>query len=857
MDEIKRKLALIDAQLVGDNRHARLVATAPLLFLALGLTTGIVLQSIAETSLSGPVGILAWGALLVITAAATCAYALATDGKPHPHILAYAAALCFVCLGAIRLIAFATPASHDVRRLVGTERVLATIRGRILTQPYQEQRDWCFAPFAFSDPSTTFYLKVDLAQTAQGWTKITGTVRVYVDEPTVNLEAGDHVELQCWLRRFDGPTNPGQFDVAEYLSRRNIYVGASVPSRDAIVRLQSTNRTTMSRLRGRVAGAVAQALSDRLPRDTATEGLLQALLLGSRRDIDPDTYEAFRKTGLLHFISLSGLHLGIFVGIIWWLGKVAGLSKPYQALVCIAATAAFLLVVPPRAPTIRAAVIVWVYCAALLLRRRTNPLNSLCLAAIILLLIRPTQLFEVGWQLSFAAVAGILALTDRVQEFISGRLQGLTYQRTFPAQPLVRLLRRAGVASLRLFATGIAAWVGGAGILLYHFYTITPLASLWTVLVFPLVGLILVAGFAKIVLFFFLPTLSGLLGLFVSSCAALLIGLVKFIANLEVNCILIGHVALWLPVAYYGLVLFASFVRTRHVVLKKWLCVIWTLALIGCLGTLKWQRTYRNNLILTVLDVGHGQAIVAQLPGTETIIFDAGSLYTANVGARIVVPFLDYMGLGRIDSLVISHGDIDHINGIPELVAARPVGHIYAHDAFFTNLQNNRPSQHLIACLAGQGYRIESMPQTIQAGGATITVLWPPDGPEHPNGLSDNDLSLVSLIEFNQMQVLLCSDIEQFAQQQIMARYPELRADVVVSPHHGSPTTLDKRFIESLQPSILLTSGSRSDYERRRHAIEAGSARPFHTSETGAIKVCLEASGRIERTVFVHAFQGE
>lgn len=850
MDEIKRKLALIDSQLAGSRLHARLAATAPLFFPAMGLIGGIVL---AQATVPDHESLPIWSALLGLCIAATVGYALVAGRKTHPHVLAYAAGLCFLCVGALRLTAFTRPAPNDIRRLVGSQQCLATLRGRILTSPHQQRQDWCFAQFTFSDPSTTFYLAVEQAETAQGWTPVSGTIRVHVDGPTLNLRAGDAIELACWLYRFSGPTNPGQFDVARYLARRNIHVGAAVPSRDAVIRSDTNRPGIISRVRGGFADATSQALLTGMPSDTPAEGLLQALLLGNRQDIDRDTYEAFHKTGLLHFVSLSGLHLGIFVGTIWWLGRLAALAKPYRALVCMIATAAFLLVVPPRAPTVRAAVIVWVYCLALLLRRRTNPFNSLCLAAIILLMIRPTQLFEAGWQLSFTAVVGILVFTDRMQSFVPEKSPAWLSRRTERAKRFHRLFGKTGV----LFSTGIAAWIGGAGILLYHFYTITPLTALWTVLVFPLVGLILVAGFVKILLFFFLPTLSGLLGLVASFGADVLIYIVKAIANLDINTILIGHVALWVVIAYYGLVLVATFFNTRHVVLKRWLCVAGAVLLVGYLGALKWQRTHRDHLDLTALDVGHGQAIVARLPGTRTVVFDAGSLYTPDVGARIVVPFLDYMGIDRLDAIFISHNDIDHINGIPEIVAARRVDHVYANDAFLAHSADQPTAQLLMQCLGEAGLRIERVPGVFDAGGATATVIWPVAEALCPADLSDNDRSLVTLIEFAGTRALLCSDIEQFAQQQIAALHPQMHADVVVCPHHGSPTTLDKEFIEGLNADALICSGSLSDYERSRGTLEALAATYLHTGEKGAIGLYMGASEMVNGGGFVFSYEGE
>lgn len=407
MDEIKRKLALIEAQLSGQNLPARLMATAPLFFLAMGLMAGIIIQQILATRLDGTgfsVWLWLWGSLLGFCVTVVCIYLLVARRDPQPHILACGALLCFVSLGALRLMVFERPAAQDIQNLVGDERTLATVRGRICTRPYRQRQDWCFAKFTFSDPTSTFYLETIQVKTDPNWTDTIGTIRVRVDEPTPNLHLGDIVQLYCWLYRFESPTNPGQFDLAAHLKRRNVHLGASVPSCNAITEPNealpspsSCLRNGLGQWRDRLSEVASYALLGDGIAEDSSEGLLEALLLGHRENIDRQTYEAFRKTGLLHMISLSGLHLGIFVGLIWWLGKTAGLSKRRRALVCIVATAVFLMVVPPRAPTVRAAVIVWTFCVAIFLRRHPHPFNTLCLAAIILLLIRPTQLFEVGW----------------------------------------------------------------------------------------------------------------------------------------------------------------------------------------------------------------------------------------------------------------------------------------------------------------------------------------------------------------------------------------------------------------------------------------------------------------------------
>jgi competence protein ComEC len=668
------------------------------------------------------------------------------------------------------------------------------------------------------------------------------------------LGIGDYIQAYCWLHRFEEPANPGQFNLARYLRLRNVFVGASVPAREAIEVHNEASQDAWTRLRSVFTDAATQGLLDHPSSEAQSEAMIEALLLGERHNIDRDTNEAFRRTGLLHVLSLSGMHMAILVFVIWWFCKIAGLLRPGRALVCIATTTVFLLVVPLQAPILRAAITVWVYCLAILRRRRVSPLNSLSLAALILLLWQPTQLFDIGWQLSFAGVAGILELAPRIEGFIHDQTRDWFHKTDREARTPLRIAKGTGDWVICVLSVGFGAWFASAGILLYHFYNITPLASVWTMLISPAVTAIVVLGFVKIVLSFFLPTLSLLLGYILSVLADLLIWMVKGMAQIDFSYLQIGHVPLLLIVLYYALVLFVAFVHLPRPALKKGLCAALAVMIVVPLVSLKWQRTYRNHLSLTCLDVGHGQAILAQLPGTTNLLFDAGSLYGKDMGARIVVPFMDYAGIGRLHAIVASHHDIDHLNGIPEVVDFRRVNHVYLGDTFFAPSSTSETTELLRQHLDGRHIGVEHVPETIAAGPARVHVLWPAGASATQDKLGENDRSLVCLIEFAGKRVLLCSDIEKPAQREIMRLHPSLKADVVVVPHHGSVRTLDGDFMKQLEPRLLICSCGRRDYEQGRVAQpppagstpEGGGATLLVTAVDGAVNVCIDRTGTVK-----------
>jgi competence protein ComEC len=853
MDDIRRKLELIDRQLTGPNFHERVISTCPLVFVAVGLIAGIIIQDISGMS------VYIWLILLAVLAVATVLFFVIPQfSSDSRYVTAYLALACFVCLGAIRLSSFHQPEPKDIRNFVADEAKLASIRGFIVTEPYiSKYPDWEFARFKHSDPTSSFYLTVTEVETVDGWATVTGRLRVQVGEPVLDLKVGDEIQAYCWLDRFRPPTNPGQFDTAAYLERRNVFVGVSIKSRDGIELLLSSSAGAFARLKSRIRQAATSALVGDLQQGQISRGLLQALLLGYRRDIDSNTYRAFRKTGLLHFISLSGMHMGILVGIIWWLCKTAGFMKPARAVICGVAVAVFLLVVPPRAPTLRAAIICWVFCASIFFRRRSNPINALSLAAILLLLIRPTQLFEAGWQLSFACVLGLLLFCERIHFFLYEKVNGLRWRKGGPKTMVsYRMSPRPGPYLLRLFSAGLAAWLGGAGILLYHFYTINPLAGIWTVLVFPLVSAILTLGFLKMILFFLLPTLSSVLGIAATFLSDALVWIVKLIAQLDISQILIGRVPLMSVILYYCIIVFASFVYFRRPLIKKAICVFMLCSIIIYLGALKWQRTHRHNLVLTCLDVGHGQAILTRLPGKANVLFDAGSLHGNDIGTRIVSPYLDYIGIRNIDAIIISHNDTDHINGIPEIVENCDVRSVYVNNAFFDTKDVWGTAKFLNDCLAEKGLEIKHIEAEMNLSGSSkMEMLWPNEQNYNNEDLGDNDRSLVSLIEFAGAKILLCSDIEEFAQRELLRLRPDLKANVAVVPHHGSTTTLDVNFLEHLEADVLICSCGRRQYERMGRDTESMKSVPaetksLFTSEDGAITVIVDKNGATKINVF-------
>jgi len=274
------------------------------------------------------------------------------------------------------------------------------------------------------------------------------------------------------------------------------------------------------------------------------------------------------------------------------------------------------------------------------------------------------------------------------------------------------------------------------------------------------------------------------------------------------------------------------------------------LTIIVFLGVTKWQRTHRDNLIITCLDVSHGQAVLAQLPDKANVLFDAGSMHKSDIGRRVVAAFLDYSGINKIDRIIISHNDIDHINGIPEIVEHCEVENVYANAAFFDKTDEWGTAKFLKERLSEKGFEIKNLKDLNVNGAAKIKFIWPSEQIRENEELGDNYKSLVCLVEFAGTKILLCSDIEEFAQRELLRLTPNLKADVVVVPHHGSAKTLEPAFLKNLDADILIYSCGLRQYERQQMNKEQNKAKSFYTVRDGAITVCVSKDGTIRTATF-------
>ncbi len=638
---------------------------------------------------------------------------------------------------------------------------------------------------------------------------------------TADTRRGDVVHVHGMAGIPPGRRNPGAFDFAGYLRWRGI---------NRTMRASSVSLLHRGTGPETVAAHVDRAVSSYLNGRSAA--LMRALLLGRTDELAPDLLLDFRSTGTVHVLAVSGLHVGFVILIAAALARVLGASPRGAILVALAFALAFAAVVGPRPSVVRAVTMAAVLSCARLLRRRTATANALGVAATALLLSRPGVLFDIGFQLSFGAVSGILVIGQPL----------ITRLREARVGPEPRTALPAWVRTLgSTVAVSLGAQLGTLPVLLSMGTPVAPLATITNILVVPLAAFAVSTGAALCALHQVLPAGAHLVAAATAGGLRLLILCVETAARCTGGGVPVPA-ALW-PASLVGVVGLAVFLggRTRRTrALAAVLLIVSFVA--ACLAyTTGPGRSYSR---VVLFDVGQGDSVLLEIAGGRTVLIDTGPSSDAwDAGGGIVLPHLRRMGVRKLDLVVLTHGHSDHVGGFPTLLSRRAVGTLVAPRP----AARGRPVTELVrsASSAGVAVREVAAGETLLAEPAcTLLVLWPP-ATISADADSENDRSIVLEARIDGVRILAGGDIEVPAEMRLCARGEIGRIDILKVAHHGSSTSSTAGFLAAACPKLAMIPVGRNN--RFGHPdpevidrLERASECVMRTDRDGAVVVEIE-----------------
>lgn len=622
--------------------------------------------------------------------------------------------------------------------------------------------------------------------------------------PQFSPRAGECWRLRVRLNRPHAYQNPGGFDYEAYLFYHRLrakgYVREATPPQ---LLTASAPWYAIDRLRQNLGERIRAQLPD-----TAYAGMIVALANGDSRGVTPEQWQTLRRTGTSHLVAISGLHISLVGGIVFFLGRwlwalpgvtVLRLPAPmFGAIAGLLAAAAYAALAGFVVPTQRALIMLAVVMSGVLLRRRIQPSMLLAIALLLVLIHDPLAVMAAGFWLSFAAVAVIVfAISDKATE-----------QSLFHKWGYLQWAIALGMLPLTLSLFQQASLVA-------------PIANMLAVPVFDLMAVPL--------------TLMGVLAMNVMP---------------DIVAHLCFQSAAWLLQTLWWVL--DHLARLPWSLWSQHQPPIWTVVC-ACIG-IAWLLMPRGTparfagsawllpMVLvappapavgevwfTLLDVGQGLSAVVRT-SSHTLVFDTGPRFGAafDTGEAVVLPYLHAVGVRRVDTLIISHGDNDHIGGAASILNTLPVTEI------LSSVPERLPTARL--CQVGQRWRWDEV---------EFTLLNPLD----TSFTHANNASCVLQVRSRYGSILLPADIEAKAEKALVARWGKsLRADILVAPHHGSKTSSTENFIDAVAPRyVLFPVGYRNHYRHPNAQVAQRYAErgifALDSPASGAIELSLRASG--------------
>lgn len=682
----------------------------------------------------------------------------------------------------------------------------------------------------------------------QSSTPVSGLVRVDVAGHVLHTKPGERVEIYGQLIVPDPPRNPGDFDYPQYLRMQGIdrLVRSDHPDCVRVLSRPTGPWSWPGRLRNRVREECDWLMFNHLP--AKVRPVAMSLLIGDRSDLRDDTETAFIHSGTMHILAISGLHVGVLAGFVWFLCRALRLRTMTASLWVLAAILGYAAIAESRPPVMRAVVLGGILVVSRATGRQTSGMQSLALSALALLVYKPSDLFDVGAQLSFVAVAAIILVSpwiaERTRESFTDQV--LAGERSL----VMRGLSALGRWLLAGYLLTAAVWLVTVPITMRSFHLVAPAGLLVNALMTPFSTIVLIAGYVFLGTGLLVPALAKSVAIPFSASLSLFVKLVEWSATLPGGYGETPAPALGWMIGFYALLL--ALVICRSAAIRRWVwrgAAIWTL---GWLIVASWPRSEVSVLRCTFLDVGHGEAILVECPNGRTLLYDCGSMGDGRRAARAVQSLLRQRQAGRIDVLVISHADSDHYNGGIDLVAQTPVETtlLSPHCLDF--------EQEGLAELFDQLARSGSDLRLVQAGDrlkldpeVEMEVLHPTPAIVDK---ADNANSIVLRLRCRGKTLLLTGDIEKHGADQLLAT-PTPPIDVLMAPHHGGKTANNSEVAQWAAPRHVIASSSGDVTQTLEHSYPQ--AQSTHcTGASGAIRVEIDSQGRLSVVPFVTSVGG-
>jgi len=658
------------------------------------------------------------------------------------------------------------------------------------------------------------------------------------DAQTKLLEYGREITLRGKLTEPDGARNPGGFDYKMYLAQKG--AGASVFAYLNDIETGDAVRGSFLIKAGLfIRSRIVYVIESSLPEQQA--GLMNGMLIGYREGLSDEVKEAFSDAGLMHIMAVSGANVAFLMMPLSLLLKLMRIRRKAANLLIMAFLALFVCVTGFEASVVRAVLMACVLLGAAMLYREPDVYSAITVSCIIMLVISPYILFNIGFQLSYAATLGIVMLYGNISKIITCSL----------------IPKKAA----DVIAATLAAQLGVLPVTLIHFNKISVIAIIPNILSAPLLEVTTVLGAIMAVAGQFSLALSKLIGYLNNIFLSMLLYITKWSAAVPYASVRTITPPLAAAAVYYLFIWFFLWYAPKkgiRIRLKHWAVVLATAAVFVAVSF-----TGPGVLDVVFLDVGQGDSTFIRTYSGKTVLIDGGGSNNpeteSKVGEMTVVPFLLDYGTGSIDVVIATHAHSDHIQGLEDVLNMLSVKRLIIPSAEDMNDFGN-----LLSAADKKGIPVSvcSAGDTIILDDYTKMLVLNPQTGSRTEEISVNNTSLVLKLCYGNTTILFMGDAEKEAEERLVkenggsdSSEDLLKADVIKVGHHGSDTSTSEPFIDRVDPDAAVISAGKNNKfghpspEVLDRLLRRG-VKIFRTDECGA--VILQSDGRrirMSRTV--------
>lgn len=634
-----------------------------------------------------------------------------------------------------------------------------------------------------------YILKAEKVKSA-GATKVfyaSGKIRITIqhkDEKIKPAAYGDKVTITGKIVELHGYNNPGQIDLPAALKRQGItarMIGQEQTLQVLAAYKGDSWRVALANWRDQMITGLQQVM----PMNDAA--ILTAVLFGGYQGINKDVIRDFAATGLIHILSVSGAHMALVAGLITWLGRRLCLNSLITMTLAAVVVILYACMSGLTPPVIRSAVMGLISLLAVVLGREPYAPAALSVTALAMLICQPLLLFDISFQLSFGATAGLVFLYQHTANYLSRYASWL-------AGPL---------------AVTLTAQLGVLPIIAWYFNNISFIAFVANIIVLPVIELVIILGLAGIIIYTMVPFVGKMIFVFSSLLIGLVMMLTELLAAVPYSSVHLpaigipGSVGYYLVLAWvYGWRPFKLPGPKQLITERPRFCVFSAVVLIIAVTAYAW---YPKPLTVHFIDVGQGDAILIITPHGQSVLVDTGGTVGESdfdIGERVVAPYLKHYNVKTIDYLILTHGHQDHAGGAAGVASRIRIANVLLpqekHSPAVQALLHSRPGA-VIPAYTGQRFQIDKVIVEIEQ--AVVEM----EGSSHAAG--SNEVSNVVRVSYGQHSFLLTGDLEARGEAALLTK-SLAPCTVLKVGHHGSRTSTTEPFLQAAAPRFaVITAG--------------------------------------------------